>query len=80
MWLILTILMAIGQTIRIVTARHCARIVMQKRLENKGNLRLVFQRLICFVDGRVVKPPPIKFEYSDKPDGWKYWLDHVRGF
>jgi len=40
----------------------------------------VFQRLICFRDGWVVKPPPIKFEYSDKPDGWKYWLDHVRGY
>jgi len=40
----------------------------------------VFQRLICFRDGWVVKPPPIKFEYSDSPDGWKYWLDHIRGF
>ena len=39
----------------------------------------VFQRLICFVDGRVAKPPPIKMELSDKPDGWKYWLDHLRG-
>ena len=36
-----------------------------------------FQRLICFVDGRVVKPPPIPFEFSDNPEGWKYFLDHV---
>jgi len=40
----------------------------------------VFQRLICFVDGRVSKPPPIKMEYSDNLDGWKYWIDHVRGY
>ena len=40
----------------------------------------VFQRLICFVDGKVSKPPPTKLEFSDKPDGWKYWLDHVRGY
>ena len=39
-----------------------------------------FQRLICFVDGRVAKPPPTKMELSDYPDGWKYWLDHVRGY
>jgi len=39
-----------------------------------------FQRLICFVDGIVSKPPPTKMEFSDKPEGWKNWLDHVRGF
>jgi len=40
----------------------------------------VFQRLICFVDGRVAKPPPIKMEISDNHDNWKYWLDHLRGY
>ena len=39
-----------------------------------------FQRLICFVDGMVAKPPPTKMELSDEPDGWKYWLDHIRGY
>jgi len=37
---------------------------------------------IChsFVDGIVTKPPPTRMELSDEPDGWKYWLDHVRGY
>ena len=39
-----------------------------------------FQRLICFIDGIVAKPPPTKMELSDYPDGWKYWLDHIRGY
>lgn len=39
-----------------------------------------FQRLICFRKGWVVKPPPISMEISDHYDGWKYWLDHVRGY
>ena len=39
-----------------------------------------FQRLICFQDGFVVKPPPMPFEFSDNHEGWKYWLDHVRGY
>ena len=39
-----------------------------------------FQRLLCFKDGYVVKPPPIAFEFSDDHQGWKYWLDHVRGY
>ena len=39
-----------------------------------------FQRLICFKDGLVVEPPPIPFEFSDNHEGWKYWLDHVRGY
>ena len=39
-----------------------------------------FQRLICFRQGWVVKPPPIMMELSDDCVGWKYWLDHVRGF
>ncbi len=24
--------------------------------------------------------PPIAFEFSDNHQGWKYWLDHVRGY
>ena len=28
----------------------------------------------------VVEPPPIPFEFSDNHEGWKYWLDHVRGY
>ena len=39
-----------------------------------------FQRLLCFKDGLVVEPPPIPFEFSDHHEGWKYWLDHVRGY
>ena len=39
-----------------------------------------FQRLLCFKDGLVVEPPPIPFEFSDNHEGWKYWLDHVRGY
>jgi hypothetical protein len=39
-----------------------------------------FQRLVCFKDGLSVKPPPIAFEFSDDHQGWKYWLDHVRGY
>ena len=39
-----------------------------------------FQRLLCFKDGLVVEPPPIPFEFSDNHDGWKYWLEHVRGY
>ena len=39
-----------------------------------------FQRLVCFKDGLAVKPPPIAFEFSDDHKGWKYWLDHVRGY
>jgi len=39
-----------------------------------------FQRLVCFRDGRVLKPPSIKMEFSDNHEGWKYWLDHVRGY
>ena len=31
-------------------------------------------------DGIAVKPPPIPFEFSANHEGWKYWLDHVRGF
>jgi hypothetical protein len=40
----------------------------------------VFQRLIRFIDGKVAKPPPIRLELMDYPDGWKYWLDHLRGY
>ena len=40
----------------------------------------VFQRLIRFVDYRVAKPPPIKMDLIEEPDGWKYWLDHIRGY
>jgi hypothetical protein len=39
-----------------------------------------FQRLICFRKGWVVKPPPIKMELSDDYVGWKYWLDHMKGY
>lgn len=39
-----------------------------------------FQRLIRFVDGFVAKPPPIRFDLVEEPDGWKYWLDHLRGY
>jgi hypothetical protein len=39
-----------------------------------------FQRLVCFRDGRVLKPPSVKLEFSDNHEGWKYWLDHVRGY
>ena len=39
-----------------------------------------FQRLVCFKDGLAVKPPLIAFEFSDDHEGWKYWLDHVRGY
>ena len=38
-----------------------------------------FQRIICFKDGFITKPPPTKLEISDYPEGWKYWLDHIRG-
>ena len=30
-----------------------------------------FQRLVCFSEGRVLKPPSIKMEFSDIPDDWK---------
>ena len=39
-----------------------------------------FQRLICFRKGWVVKPPPIKMDLSDDYVGWKYWLDHMKGY
>ncbi|QLH03137.1 hypothetical protein C5F47_06025 [Nitrosopumilus cobalaminigenes] len=39
-----------------------------------------FQRLICFREGWVVKPPPVGMEISDNPEGWKYWVEHLRGF
>ena len=28
-----------------------------------------FQRLICFRDGRVLKPPSVKMEFSDNHEG-----------
>lgn len=39
----------------------------------------VFQRLICFRDGFVAKPPEIRLEIVDNPEGWKYWSEHLRG-
>jgi hypothetical protein len=39
-----------------------------------------FQRVICFREGWALKPPPTSMEFSDEPEGWKYWLDHLRGF
>jgi len=39
-----------------------------------------FQRLIKFSNGFVLKPPPIRLDLIDEPEGWKYWIDHLRGY